>query len=180
MKPLLLFFWGLLVVVGDLRIDGFDLTPDVVGWVMLAVALRRLGSRDGAFKIAAAAAVAGAFVSLVVLVPGFVPLDAAQLIEAVDAAVTLVLVFATCTGIMHVVAAEPVTARRVRNVRTAHVVLAAADVLMTLALAAGIVLPAALLVLGVATLVVLVWLLVVVWRIRDHPGLQREAVVPTV
>lgn len=37
---------GLLLVLLDLRFDGVDVVPDVIGWAIVLVALRRIGSGD--------------------------------------------------------------------------------------------------------------------------------------
>ncbi len=44
-KSLSLIFWGLLLVFVDLRLDAFDVLPDVVGYVLAAIGAGRLSAR---------------------------------------------------------------------------------------------------------------------------------------
>lgn len=40
-RPLRTVGWGLVLVLVDIRVQGFDLLPDVVGWVLVALGTRR-------------------------------------------------------------------------------------------------------------------------------------------
>ena len=92
MRPLA---WGLLLVVLDLRIEGLDLVPDPVGWLVALVALGPLASRHSGF----AAAVAGCGLGLLVSLPDWVQPESTWLGLVATAAETLVVV-GTCTALM--------------------------------------------------------------------------------
>lgn len=67
-RPLRLVAWGLLVAFVDLRVGWFDLLPDVVGWLLVAVGVRRLaaGRAPGpGAPVAYAAALVAAVLSVV-------------------------------------------------------------------------------------------------------------------
>ena len=68
MNPLGTVALGLLLVLLDLRIGGFDVLADVVGWVVAASGLARLTELDRRFGGARAAAVASGVLSLADLV----------------------------------------------------------------------------------------------------------------
>lgn len=68
MNPLGTVALGLLVVLLDFRIAGFDVLADVVGWVVAVVGLSRLTSIDRRFRAARGVAVVSAVLSLADLV----------------------------------------------------------------------------------------------------------------
>ncbi|MEU4703566.1 hypothetical protein [Nonomuraea dietziae] len=67
MRPYKSVALGLLIVALDLRLNGFDLLMDVIGWVVVVAALGRVG--HPAFHGARVAAVAAAVVSVTELMP---------------------------------------------------------------------------------------------------------------
>jgi len=66
--PLRLIAGGLLMVALDLRVDGVDLVPDVIGLVLVAVGLRRLGAGDPVVVLAVRVSAVAAVLSLADLV----------------------------------------------------------------------------------------------------------------
>lgn len=108
MRPLYLLTVSLLMVILDFRIDGVDLAPDVLGWVLAALSLLRLEPHV-AFKAGAVTAGVAAAVS----VPSLVRPEGLFLGGVATAAVTVVI-FATCTGVM---ALRPATRRSAQRLR---------------------------------------------------------------
>ena len=51
MRPLTLVVIGLLLVIGDFTIDGFDLLPDPVGWLVVVLGLAPLRDRHRGFLV---------------------------------------------------------------------------------------------------------------------------------
>lgn len=45
-----LFFWGLILAVLDLRLNGFDVLPDLVGYILIWLAATRISSISPAFR----------------------------------------------------------------------------------------------------------------------------------
>lgn len=163
MKPLATLAWGLLLVVLDVRVDGFDLLPDPLGWCIGAYATGSLargmsGPQTGApwFRVAAVACAAATLPAI----PGWFGAEH-PLITLVDSVAETVVVFATCTGIMTALPWLRPTANAVRwsDLGTLAVLL----VLMAIVAAVPSVAPLAILA-GVATLVVFVWFLVLLFR----------------
>ena len=60
LRSLRLLFWGLIAVVVDVRVDGPDLVPDPVGWLVALVAVARLARLAPGFGVAAVAAAGSA------------------------------------------------------------------------------------------------------------------------
>ena len=56
MSGLKLAFWGLLLTVINIRIQGFDIFPDVIGYIMVIVGLGRIEKYSGCFSSAKIAA----------------------------------------------------------------------------------------------------------------------------
>jgi hypothetical protein len=166
MRRLATLAWGMLLVVLDLRINGFDLLPDPLGWVVGAVAASSLARsagelHPGARRWFGAAAVASA-VAVVPAVPDWFGVQHPMITVSVTAAET-VLVFATCTAIMAVLPARRATANAVRWL----------DLGLSLAFAALIGAAVAVpelgvvaLLIGLASLAVFVWFLVLLFRAR--------------
>lgn len=101
--------WGLLVVVLDLPLLGWDVVPDVVGYVWLVIGLTGGAALHPAFVRARAAAMVGAPVSVVTGTPLFLadrwePLLFGALVVGVGAFV--VVVHQLITGLLAVVPAE--------------------------------------------------------------------------
>ncbi|NYG56644.1 hypothetical protein [Nocardioides perillae] len=109
LAPLRTMAFGLLVVLVDLRFDGFDVLPDPVGWVVAVVVVSRLAGLHRAFTVATAASV----VCLLVSVPGVLATDLG-LLGALDTAATTVFVFAVCTAVRALVRDEAVAADQLR------------------------------------------------------------------
>jgi len=59
LKPLRLVFWGLLLAFLDLNIAGFDVLPDLIGFVLMLAGLHRLKQYGGQFAVAEKCAAAG-------------------------------------------------------------------------------------------------------------------------
>ena len=49
MSPFGKLFWGFLIVLIDIRINGFDLLPDLIGFIMIVVGLGQLTQRNAIF-----------------------------------------------------------------------------------------------------------------------------------
>ncbi|MEG3616244.1 hypothetical protein [Isoptericola haloaureus] len=189
MRPLLLVLWGLLVVAVDLKIEGFDLVVDLVGWALVARGLGTLAPRGTGFAVGAWAGVLGGLASVAELVPGAVPDTTTQVLGGLVLVAQTVVVVATCTGIARVLEHDAPVARRARRVRTAEIVVtvAVSGVAAVAALASvgsALLAPADLASWGllgggvlvavglVATFAVLIWFLVLLWSVRDRPELQ--------
>jgi hypothetical protein len=92
---------GLGPVVADLRYNGFDLIPDLMGWAVVLSGLAKLVGRSPWFTAGAVAAACGVLVGLPLLLA-----EPGPLLSAVEGVVLAVVVFGTCTGIRDVVANE--------------------------------------------------------------------------
>ena len=92
--------FGMLIVLFDLRYEGFDILVDLAGWLLAYAGLRKLIALDKAFRAAAAFAVIGAISSVT------------ELFSWSDAGVNWLTVLATiawagvaiagCTGLLRV------------------------------------------------------------------------------
>ncbi|HSX66918.1 hypothetical protein [Nocardioides sp.] len=159
---------GLLIVLVDLRFNGFDIVSDPVGWVLAMVVLLGLARRHTGFAVAAASAIAGTFVSLCTVLsePGTV-------LSVVEGVALTGVVFGTCTALI-ALALSPTDRRAADIIRwldlglTVLSLLAAGtagDETVQVGGAAGL-----LVVIGVmAAIVTVVWFLVVVWRVELRP-----------
>ncbi len=172
MPPLGKVVLGFLLVVLDFRIDGFDLIPDVLGWLLVLVGLMPLAGRSPGFAAAAVASAAGALLALPLQLdePGLV-------LGLLEAATQTVLVFGTCTGLRAVVA-EPRVRQTADRIRWADLTLAGLGAAIGLVAGRGAgggqvdgAAVVTLLVLLVATLAVAVWFLVFLWSQRARPEL---------
>ena len=110
MRELKMLGVGLIIVALDLRIDGFDVLTDAVGWVMALVGLFSLAKLHGGFLVAAFAACAGLLAWAANPWLG-VSQDVATMAETIA---QTVLVFATCTALMTLVPAQRRTADLIR------------------------------------------------------------------
>ncbi len=124
---------GLVVVLLDLRLGGggaaFDLLPDPVGWIVVAVALGRLAHLHRGFRLGAVTAGVGALVSAP-LWPGPELLgETAVWLGVLEGVVDLVVVVGTLSG---VVAVLPRRAGSARTLRTTYVVVAGVYALLAL------------------------------------------------
>jgi hypothetical protein len=164
MSALGLVVVGFAMVVLDVRIDGFDLAPDVVGWVLAAVGLSRLSPRSTWFRAAVAAAAVGMLLGLAQQLS-----EADGLLLAVQTLVETVLVFSVCSGIID-------AARSVERIRGTANLIRWIDI--GLAVAAIVLLhvlppePVVVVLLAFASLGVAAWFMIFLLSIRDHPALQ--------
>lgn len=72
MAPIAVSGLGFLLVLLQIRIDGFDLANDTVGWVLMAYALLRLATFSRCFTGAGVVAVLGGLLSVL----GYLPVEA--------------------------------------------------------------------------------------------------------
>ncbi|HET7735921.1 MAG TPA: hypothetical protein VFK52_08115 [Nocardioidaceae bacterium] len=168
LKPLATVAWAQLLVFFDFRIDGLDLIPDPLGWVVSAVALGTLATLHVGFQVAGVACWVAALPSVVDMIDGGQPL-----VTTIVTIATLVFVFATCTAIMPVV---PERAASANALRWTDLALTFALIpLVFAARTAGDF--AALAVIGViAALAVFVWFLVLLFQTAKlTPGRAPEA-----
>lgn len=166
LRPLGAVVAGTLLIVLDLRVDGLDLIPDAIGWVMLLWAAFRLHRSHVSFRWMAA----GALLGLAVSVPAQFN-ELSGLLEALDAIALTVVVFCVCTGIR---ARSWDTARARQAGRIRWLDLGLTAVSLVLAALVGVIgeeLLVVALVLVFVALAVLVWFLVVVWDVRHEAGL---------
>lgn len=174
MRPLATLAWGLLLVVLDLRVDGVDLLPDPIGWVIGAVAAHALFRSVGvsqpevrrwfaATSVACAAAVLPA-------APEWVGVQQHPVITIAVSIAETVVVFATCTGIMTVLPTRRATANVVRwsDLGTA----AALSVLVGGAAMEPELAPLVLLA-GLAALAVFAWFLILLFQAAKDPASTR-------
>ena len=95
LQPLALLGGGLLLVLLDLRINGLDVVPDPLGWLLALAAAASLSRLHDAFRVAAAACGVGFLAS----VPQWVG-SGGGLVEVATGVAETVLVFFVCTAIM--------------------------------------------------------------------------------
>lgn len=181
MSPLKLVGWGFLVVFIDIRLDGLDVLPDFIGWLVAYVGVTRLRPLDSAFGTAAVAAAAEVALTAIGLVTG-----ANILGYALDALASGVFVVYLCTGIMQraLAGGDPGMARSMAMIRGTAVVITAgalAATIMTegdpLELATN---GAASVLVGVVTLTglaVMLWLLYLLFTSADRSYLDVTGTV---
>ena len=168
MVPLARLVVGYLLVLVDLRIDGFDLVPDLVGWALVLWALVPLTRRSDWFRLALVAAVVELVLSLVEVRQ---PVGGLALL--VDVGAGAAFIFAVVTGIIATVGREEVRAAG-DPVRWTNLVMGlVAFVLVTMVdsgqvvdLGGGPILLVVLVGLGAV-----VWFLVFCWKQRAQPEL---------
>lgn len=171
MTPLGKVVAGLLLVILDFRIDGFDLLPDLVGWPLVLIGLLPLFPRHGGFAVATVAA--GGATLLAIPQQLSEPGPVLTVLETVlETAVT----FGTCTGVIAVVA-EPAIRRTAGIIRWTDLALTVVATLVGLAARGGTDGAAAgpLLLLAVASLGVAIWFLVFLWSNRRRAELAPTA-----
>lgn len=94
---------GIVLSQVDLRLNGFDLLPDLVGYLIIAVAASRLRPTHHAFGLAAVGALAIAPVSLAALSPhaaGVSSKTGSPVLDALLALADVVILWSTCTGVI--------------------------------------------------------------------------------
>lgn len=181
MTPVARIAWGFLIVLVDLRIQGLDVVPDIVGWILAVSGTGRLFERSGWFRLATAACAVG----IATAVPGAVSEPGTVLALAEGLAMTG-LVFGACSGIRAVVA-EPSVRRTADWIRWLDLgLMVVAGVLGALGESlrlpvsdasppVGLALAALVVPLVVVALAVAVWFVVFLLRLRHHPTLQAPA-----
>jgi hypothetical protein len=170
MPPLGKLVVGLLLVIADFRIDGFDVVPDVIGWLVVLAGLLPLAGRSRGFAAAGAAAAVGVLLALPQLVapPGPLP-------GFLEGVAETVMVFGTCTGVIALVT-DPRVRRTANTIRWADLAVFAVGTVLGLGADGSLTVAGAtaglLLVLVVVTLGIVVWFLVFVWSQRHRPELS--------
>ncbi|GAA1557160.1 hypothetical protein [Kribbella lupini] len=109
---------GTLIVLIDLRLSGFDVLVDLVGWALIYVGLRAVWRLDNALRIACGFAFLGAVFAVAELAFGALATMFASAVALVCVAV------AVCTALMRVAGrrGEPAIERWARVLRSALVV----------------------------------------------------------
>lgn len=165
MTPLGSVVVGLIVAAIDVRIDGFDVFSDPIGWALVLWGLSRVRALHRGFRVAAGAAVVGLIASLpqAVTSPG-------PLLSAVDTVVSTVLTFAICTALMTLLP-DPAARVRADRLRWADLALGVIGVVFGLVSLGGSP-PVGLAVLAIplvfAAIVVIVLFLLLLWRHRHE------------
>lgn len=95
MPSLRLWVWGVLLVVIDVRIDGLDVAPDPLGWVLVVAGTAPLARVHAGFAWSSGAAALGALTSVLGALD-VVDDGSAQLVSTV---LEVTAVFATCTAL---------------------------------------------------------------------------------
>lgn len=166
--PLARLVVGYALVLVDLRFNGFDLVPDLVGWGLVLWGLVPLTGRDGWFRLALGAAV----VELMLALLG-VGQPTGGIALLIDMVATMTFIFAVVTGIITAVDRDDVRAAgdpvRWTNLAVGLMVLflvAAVDGDQVADLSDGVTLLVVLAGLGAV-----VWFLVFCWKQRAQPEL---------
>ncbi len=164
--------WGLLVVVLDLPLGGWDVLPDAVGYVWLVVGLGGAVARP--FLTARAAAGAGVVVALVTGTPLlYLNLGVGIVSLVLDTLVLAVVVHQLCEGLLETAAADDEETRRwASRLRTGAYVLLGLGLLAVVGALVG----AGLLVLlgRLATTVVGVLTVILLQRVARAGRLARD------
>ena len=153
---------GLLIVLLDVSVNGYDMVPDALGWVLVFTGVLQLrAALDNAGTLLALAALAGA-VSVALFFPAVldaVPASGQWLLSLPEVAFSIVLCGSVARLVEH---DEPTVASRMRGLRWFFVALAFAPALVYGGRVAALVLPIA--VVAVAANVYLVYLVFKVSR----------------
>jgi hypothetical protein len=174
-----LLFWGMLIVVVDVRIGGFDVVMDVTGWLVAALSLGRQWERGPGLGGAVVAAYVG-FLGSLIQSANFLDVPEWFLV-AVQSVATTVVVYDVCTAVARTATDDPVVVRWSRILRVVAVVVTAVSLVappLVFAVPPMVVGGPAGLLLVVAALAVMLCFLVLVWTQRrrfDRPG----AVLPS-
>ena len=176
MTPLGGVVLGLVMAIGDIRVGDLDLLPDVLGWLIVVVALN--GLRDAGFRRAQVLAAAALVLSLVALVG---PDD--DLLDTVHHGVLTVALVLLALAVRDRAQAhdEPAHAARFLQIAVLLGTLGTATAILgaiaaSLDVAALVSTAALLLVLGLADLCVAIWLVAALAVRRRLPWLQAEDV----
>lgn len=161
-------FWGLLLVILDVTINRFDILPDFIGYILVAVGLGGLTCLSPQFATACTCA----WVLVPVAVVGLLPSrELAVVIELVNLGLGCVMMWYLLGGIMDYSIARdrPDLAERASTRRVAYVALMCAATLLGF-VARGIGKPASLLVViaVVCLLVLLIMILHLIHRVKTE------------
>ena len=168
MTPLTRFVVGMVVVLIDLRINGLDLVPDVVGWVLVLAGLLPLAGRSGWFQVAVAAAAVELLASLFELTT-----TGNDLTGLIDTLASPVLVFSVTTGIIGAARSEEVRAAG-DPVRWTNLVVGLLTILLVIAFRGRTTLEdgvAFVIVFVLLALAAVIWFLTFCWNRRGLPEL---------
>lgn len=156
---------GLLIVVVDLRFGGFDVIIDPVGWMFVVAALLGLTRLHPGFVGAAVAATIGILVGCATLLG-----EAGPVLRQLEGIATTGVVFGTCTALIALATSprDRGTANTIRWLDLGLTALGFVPLLITGgetvevgAELAVVIVPLVILALGV-----LIWFLVLVWRVE--------------
>ena len=113
MRSLSLVAWGVLLIVFDVRVNGVDLVPDVLGWAIAGYAVVDLSALSSWFGRAGLTCVAGAVSALFELQGAA---DPTSWVWFVSGVATTALTWCTCSGIMEALPGTPwaATAQKLR------------------------------------------------------------------
>lgn len=129
MKSLYKIAIGLVLVILDVTVNGFDVIPDVIGWLFVLVGLgderRRLPGANGLLSVAGVAT----GVALLLSVPGLMPDDEASILWMLSLP-QLVFSFLLCTALATYLPRDAIPTRRFAGLRWVYVFIAVAPVLI--------------------------------------------------
>lgn len=129
MKSLHKIAIGLVLVILDVTVNGFDVIPDVIGWLFVLAGLADERRRfPGSGGLLAAAGVATG-VAVLLSVPDLIPDDEASVLWMLSLP-QIVFSFLLCTTLAGYLAPEAVPTRRFAGLRWVYVVIAVAPILI--------------------------------------------------
>jgi hypothetical protein len=158
-------FWGLLLVFLDLSINGFDLLPDVIGYVLVGYGAGGLTNQHVAFRTAASLSWLLAVGSVIAF---FISeRSATQFFGWLMTGFQCALIWTLMGGVMAIASERNRLdlAERAASRRVAYVALTVTMVFLSVLPGGGLLAPLAI-VLLIATLVVFVMILHLVYRVR--------------
>lgn len=161
--------WGLLLVFIDLRFNGFDVIPDMLGWVLIVWGAAALRGRSGWFELAGAGGIVGTVLSVPLLLA-----EPGPALMVVEALAQTAVVFGTCSGVRAVTGEASVT-RTADGIRWLDL-----GLLVVLLLAWSVTGPVPVetvwaIPLAVVSFGVVIWFLVFLFRLTGHPTLQERS-----
>jgi hypothetical protein len=158
---------GYVLVLVDLRFNGFDVIPDLIGWALVLWGLLPLLRRSGWFQVAIAAAVVEVFVAAIELTQ-----PAGSLTGLTDIVAGTALVFAVVTGVIATVGRPDVRAAG-DPVRWTNLIMGVVAFVLVALVDAGqtVNLRGALPLVVFVGLGAVVWFLVFCWQQREQPEL---------
>lgn len=171
LKSLSTVAWAQLLVFVDFRIDGVDLIPDPLGWLISAIALGSLAGLNPGFRVASIAC----FVAILPSAPEMFGAEN-EVLDVLITIATTVLIFATCSGVM---GSAPALHGSANALRWADLWATCAMVPLMLAVESDEDLEALVVLAVVAMLGLFVWFLVLLFRASRAPGgVPRPAGAP--